>query len=80
MLRDPNGKNLTCSGSHLDLRRAPYVLHGVKYIDPVSLAHFSGKNPLVKIIGEPFTLYYKFITNETKLKWLARDTWIRDVF
>ena len=30
------------SDSHLDLDRAPYVLYGVKYIDPVSLAPFSG--------------------------------------
>ena len=29
-------------GSHLDLGRAPYVLYGVKYIDPVPLAPFSG--------------------------------------
>ena len=29
-------------GSHLDLVRAPYVLYGVKYIDPVSLALFPG--------------------------------------
>ena len=29
--------------SHLDLIRAPYVLYGVKYIDLVSLALFSGK-------------------------------------
>ena len=28
---------LQASGSHLDLSRALYVLHGVKYIDPVSL-------------------------------------------
>ena len=27
----------TASGPHLDLIRAPYVLYGVKYIDPVSL-------------------------------------------
>ena len=26
------------SGSHLDLNHAPYILYGVKYIDPVSLA------------------------------------------
>ena len=35
-------------GQSLDLSRAPYVLYGVKYIDPVSLAHFSGP---VKIEG-----------------------------
>ena len=29
-------------GSHLDLIRTPYVLYGVKYIDLVSLALFSG--------------------------------------
>ena len=33
---------IAASGSHLDLIRAPYVLYGVKYIDPVSLAPFSG--------------------------------------
>ena len=31
------------SDSHLDLGRAPYVLYGVKYIDLVSLAPFSGQ-------------------------------------
>ena len=31
------------SDSHLDLGRVPYVLYGVKYIDPVSPAHFSGQ-------------------------------------
>ena len=31
------------SGAHLDLGRAPYVLYGVKYIDLVSLAPFSGQ-------------------------------------
>ena len=30
------------SDSHLDLSRAPYVFYGVKYIDLVSLAPFSG--------------------------------------
>ena len=30
------------SDSHLDLGRAPYVLYGVKYIDPVSLAPVAG--------------------------------------
>ena len=34
------------SGSHLDLSRAPYVLYGVKYIDPVSLAPISGRDRL----------------------------------
>ena len=29
---------LQASASHLDLSRAPYVLYGVKFIDPVSLA------------------------------------------
>ena len=32
----------TASGSHLDLGRAPYVWYGVKYIDLVTLALFSG--------------------------------------
>ena len=30
------------SGSHLDLSRAPYVLYGVKYIDPATLCVFAG--------------------------------------
>ena len=30
------------SGPHLDLSRVSYGLYGVKYIDPVSLAPFSG--------------------------------------
>ena len=36
------------SGSHLDLSRAPYDLYGVKYIDLVSLAPFSGHVPRVR--------------------------------
>ena len=39
---DFDGKD-AASGAHLDLIRAPYVLYGVKYIDPVSLAPFSGQ-------------------------------------
>ena len=31
---------LQASDSHLDLSRAPYVVYGAKYIDPVSLAPF----------------------------------------
>ena len=31
------------AGAHLDLGRAPYVLYGVKYIDPVSPSPFSGR-------------------------------------
>ena len=34
---------MSASGSHLDLDRAPYVLYGVKYIDPVSLVPVSGR-------------------------------------
>ena len=34
--------SFTASGSHLDLSRAPYDVYGVKYIDLVSLAPFSG--------------------------------------
>ena len=34
---------------YLDLIRAPYVLYGVKYIDPVSLAPFSGCSRIVNI-------------------------------
>ena len=37
--------NPAARGSHLDLDRAPYVLYGVKYIDLVSLAPFSGHCP-----------------------------------
>ena len=33
---------LQTSASHLDLDRAPYTLYGVKYIDLVSLAPFTG--------------------------------------
>ena len=29
--------NAPARQSHLDLGRAPYVLYGIKYIDPVSL-------------------------------------------
>ena len=36
------GVNIRVSGSHLDLGRAPYVLYGVKYIDPVTLAPVLG--------------------------------------
>ena len=36
-------KQDAASDSHLDLIRAPYVSYGVKYIDPVSLAPFSGQ-------------------------------------
>ena len=32
--------------SHLDLSRAPYVLYGVKYIDPVSLGAFAPRYSL----------------------------------
>ena len=34
------------SASQLDLGRAPYALHGVKYIDPVSLACVSTIRPV----------------------------------
>ena len=36
-------KDLKASGSHLDLIRAPCVLYGVEYIDPVTLASYRPK-------------------------------------
>ena len=36
-----SGETSLASGSHLDLIRAPYVLHGVNYTDPVPLGTFS---------------------------------------
>ena len=36
------GTELAARDPHLDLIRAPYVLYGVKFIDPVSLAPFPG--------------------------------------
>ena len=43
----------TASAPHLDLSRAPYVLYGVKYIDPVSLSPFSGVPNLFLALGAP---------------------------
>ena len=39
--RAPTAASIPASDSHLDLSRAPYVLYGVRYIDPVPLAPFS---------------------------------------
>ena len=35
---------MAASGSYLDLGRAPYILDGVKYIDPVSLVTTQAKS------------------------------------
>ena len=52
----------TASGPHLDLIRAPYVLYGVLYIDPVSLpCTFQGKRHSVAthldLSRAPYVLY-----------------------
>ena len=46
--------------------RAPYVLYGVNYIDPVSLAHVSGKHKAVDM-ESPIMKYEIMITNSTGL-------------
>ena len=46
---------LLASDSYLDFSRAPYVLYGVKYIDLVSLAPFSGGQACGPIYLTPYT-------------------------
>ena len=48
--REPHPGGAAIIRSHLDLICAPYVLYGVKYIDPVPLALFQVPHPLVWIV------------------------------
>ena len=56
---DDFGLGDAASNSHLDLRRAPYVLYGVKYIDLVSLSlkkHVASDSRL-DLRRAPYVLY-----------------------